>query len=55
MSEALFPPWLELSGVAVGVEAIDTEAAVTSCVKFAGPLVFVVVGLSCLVDHWSRC
>jgi hypothetical protein len=44
--------------VAVGVEAMDTEAAVTSWVKFAGPLVFVfvvVVGLSCLVDHWSRC
>ena len=54
MSEALVPSWPELSG-AVGVEAMDTEAAVTSWVKFAGPLVFVVVGLSCLVDHWSRC
>ena len=38
-----------------GLETIDSEAAVTSWVKLAGPLVLVGVGRSCLVDHWSRC
>lgn len=38
-----------------GLETIDSEAAVTSWVKLAGPLVLAGVGRSCLVDHWSRC
>jgi hypothetical protein len=52
--EALGPPWPEASvGVVgvVGVDTMDSEAAVTSWVKFAGALVFVLVGLSCLVLH----
>jgi hypothetical protein len=43
------------SAVLVGLETIDSEAAVTNWVKLAGPLALVVVGFSCLVDHWRRC
>lgn len=39
----------------VGFETMDSEAAVTSWVKLAGPLALVAVGFSCLVDHWRRC
>jgi len=35
--------------------AMTSEAAVTSCVKFLGPLVVAFHGRSCLVDHWRRC
>lgn len=47
------------SAAVAGLDTMDWEAAVTSWVKFAGPLVFAVVdvavGLSCFVDHWRRC
>jgi len=49
--EALVASWPGPSEGVAGVDTIDSEAAVTSWVKFAGPLVFVVVGLSCLVLH----
>jgi hypothetical protein len=54
-SDPVVPSGLEPSVGVTGLETMDSEAAVTSWVKFAGPLGFVVVGLSCLVDHWSRC
>jgi hypothetical protein len=34
---------------------MDSDAAVTSWVKLAGPLAAVVFGLSCFVDHCRRC
>ncbi len=36
-------------------DTIDSDAAVTSWVKFAGPLACAAAGLSCLVDHCRRC
>jgi len=49
--DALLPPWPEPWAIVAGVDTMDSEAAVTNWVKFGGPLVFVVVGRSCLVDH----
>jgi hypothetical protein len=49
------PTRLDSSAAFVGFETMDSEAAVTSWVKLAGPLALVVVGFSCLVDHWRRC
>ncbi len=46
----------ESSAAFAGLETMmDSEAAVTSWVKLAGPLVLAAVGFSCLVDHWRRC
>jgi hypothetical protein len=44
-----------LSKVFAEGDTIDSDAAVTSWVKFAGPLACAAAGLSCLVDHCRRC
>lgn len=49
------PSGLTFSAPCVGLETMDSEAAVTSWLKLAGPLALAVVGFSCLVDHWRRC
>ncbi len=52
----LVPSRSDSSAALAGLETMmDSEAAVTSWVKFAGPLVLAAVGFSCLVDHWRRC
>jgi hypothetical protein len=56
--EVLNPSSAEVSAAFVefAAETMDLDAALTSCVKFAGPLGCAVGGLiSCLVDHWRRC
>ncbi len=56
MGNVLVPSRSESSAAFAGLETMmDSEAAVTSWVKLAGPLVLAAVGFSCLVDHWSRC
>jgi hypothetical protein len=54
-ARVLLPLRSESSAALAVLETIDSEAAVTSWVKLAGPLVLVAVGFSCLVDHWRRC
>jgi hypothetical protein len=51
----VWEPFRTVFAAAFSACVMDLEAAVTSCVKFSGPLTLVATGLSCLVDHCRRC